>query len=95
MSPGAEITRLGATDLGSEVPGRVQQRILGSVDVAGTSAPEYMAPRSAPQILAPRSAPCIMAPSMHSKRAPVPSLTACLHPLLLCATTSLLLYSYH
>ena len=44
MSLGAKVTRLGATDLGSEVPGRAQQGILGGVDVAGTSAPEYMAP---------------------------------------------------
>ena len=36
---GSEVTRLGATDLGSEVPGRAQQAILGGVDVAGTSEP--------------------------------------------------------
>jgi len=53
----AEVTRLGATDLGSELPGRAQQIILGGVDVAGTSAPEYMAPSSAPWILAPTSEP--------------------------------------
>ena len=41
---GVEVTRLGATDLSSNVPGRAQQGILGGVDVAGTSAPEYMAP---------------------------------------------------
>ena len=46
MTHGAEVTRLGATDLGSEVPGRTQQDILGGVDVAGTSASEYMAPSS-------------------------------------------------
>ena len=45
---GAEVTRLGATDLNSEVPDRAQQNILGGVDVADTSAPEYIAPRSAP-----------------------------------------------
>ena len=56
----AEVTRLGATDLGSEVPGRAQQGILGGVDVVGTSVPEYMAPSSAPQILAPTSVPCIL-----------------------------------
>ena len=28
MSPGAEVTRLGATDLGAEVPSRVQKKIL-------------------------------------------------------------------
>ena len=39
---GAEITRLDATDLGSEVPGRAQQDILDDVDVAGTSTPEYI-----------------------------------------------------
>ena len=33
---GAEVTRLGATDLGSEISGRAQQGILGGVDVAGT-----------------------------------------------------------
>ena len=33
-----EVKRLGATDLGSEVPGRAQQGILGGVHVAGTSA---------------------------------------------------------
>ena len=67
MTYGAEVTRLGATDLGSEVPGRAQQGSLGGVDVAGTSAPEYMAPSSALQILAPTLAPCILAPSMDSK----------------------------
>ena len=66
MSPGAEVTRLSATDLGAEVPGRALQQILGGVDVAGTSAPEYMAPSSAP---------CILAPSMHLKRAPVPNVS--------------------
>ena len=95
MSPGAEVTRLGATDLGSEMPDCAQQGILDGVDVAGTSALEYMAPSSVPQILTPSSTPCILTLSIHSKRAPVPSLTGCLHPLLLCATTSLLLYSYH
>ena len=34
---GSEVTRLGATDLGSEVPGRAQQGILGGVDVVGTA----------------------------------------------------------
>ena len=41
---GAELTRLSATDLGFEVPGRAQQGILGGVRVAGTSAPEHMVP---------------------------------------------------
>ena len=48
MTHDAEVTRLGATDIGSEVPGRAQQGILGDVDVAGTSTPEYMAPSSTP-----------------------------------------------
>ena len=48
MSPGAEVTRLDATDLGVEMPGRAVQEILGGVDVAGTSAPEYMALSSTP-----------------------------------------------
>ena len=54
---GAEVTRLGATDLGSDVPGRAQHGILGGVDVAGTLVSEYMAPSSAPQILTPTSEP--------------------------------------
>ena len=37
MSPGAEVTRLGATDLGAEVPSHELQGILGGVDVVGTS----------------------------------------------------------
>ena len=68
MSPGAEVTRLGATDLGSEVPGRAQQGILGGVHMAGTSAPEFMAPSSAPQILAPTSEPCILALEYMARR---------------------------
>ena len=44
MSPGAEVTRLGATDLGAEMPGLALQGILGGVDVADTSATEYMPP---------------------------------------------------
>ena len=44
MSPGAEVTCLGATDLDTEVPGRALQEILGGVDVAGTSAPCILAP---------------------------------------------------
>ena len=51
------MTRLDATDLGSEVPGRVQQDILDGVDVTGTSTPQYMTPRSAPRILAPITKP--------------------------------------
>ena len=58
MTHDAEVTRLGATNLGSEVPGRAQQGSLGGVDVAGTSTPEYMTPSSTP---------CILASSMHSK----------------------------
>ena len=80
---GVEVTRVGATDLGSEVPGRAQQSILGSVDVAGTSAPEYMSPRLAPQILAPTSEPCILALSMDSKptaKIPLPRLLSFLPP---------------
>ena len=73
MSSGAEVTRLGAIDLGSEMPGRAQQEILGDVDVVGTSAPKYMAPSSALQILAPSSAPYILTPSMNSKCASVPA----------------------
>ena len=51
---GVEVTCLGATDLGSEMSGRTQQDMLGGVDVAGTSAPEYIVPSSVPQISAPR-----------------------------------------
>jgi len=61
---GAEVKRLGVTDLGSEVSGRAQHDILGDVHVAGTSAPEYMAPSSALT-----SAPCIVTPTVDSKRA--------------------------
>ena len=46
MTHGSEVTRLGATDLGFEVPGRAQQAILGGVDVAGTSEPWILAPPS-------------------------------------------------
>ena len=46
---GSEVTRLGATDLGFEVPGHAQQAILGGVDVAGTSEPQILAPSSAPR----------------------------------------------
>ena len=52
MTHDTEVTRLSATDFGSEVPGRAQQGFLGGVDVTGTSAPEYMTSSSAPQILA-------------------------------------------
>ena len=48
MSPGAEVTRLGATDLGAKVPGRALQGILGGVDVTGTSTSEHMTSSSAP-----------------------------------------------
>ena len=54
---GAEVTCLGATDLCSEVSDRAQQDILGGVDVAGTSTPEYMALSSVPQILTLTSEP--------------------------------------
>ena len=57
MSPGAEVTCLDATDLGSEVPGRAQQDILGGVDVTGTLTPEYMTLSSEPHILTPTSEP--------------------------------------
>ena len=56
MSPGAEVTHLGTTDLGSEVPGRAQQGILGDVDVAGTSEPQILALSSAPRSVAPTRA---------------------------------------
>ena len=36
---GVEVTRLGATDLSSNVPGRAQQGILGGVDMASTLEP--------------------------------------------------------
>ena len=35
MSPDAEVTRLSATDLSVEVPGRALQRILCGVNLAG------------------------------------------------------------
>ena len=44
MTHSTEVTRLGATDFGSEVSDRAQQGILGDIDIAGTSTPEYMAP---------------------------------------------------
>ena len=71
MSPDAEVTRLGATDLGSEMPGRAQQRILGGVNVTGTSTPEYMMPSSTPQILAPAPGHVFWRQGMHSKPTPV------------------------
>ena len=80
---GAEVTRLGATDLGAEVPGRAQQAILGGVHVADTSAQQILAPTSAPQILAPSSAPCILAPSINLKsetKLPLPTLLSFPHP---------------
>ena len=46
---GADVTRFGATDLGSDVSSRAQQGILGGVDVAGTSAPQILAPTSTPE----------------------------------------------
>ena len=73
---GSEVTRLGATDLGFEVPGHAQQAILGGVDVAGTLEPQILAPSSAPRSVAPTlepwisavsSEPWILAPSMDSK----------------------------
>ena len=51
MSSGAEVTRLGATDLGAEMPSHALQGILDGVDVIGT-----MTPNSAPQILTPTCA---------------------------------------
>jgi len=39
MSPNAEVTRLDATDLGSEKPNRTQQNILDNINVTGTSTP--------------------------------------------------------
>ena len=57
MSHSAEVTRLDATDLSSKVPDRAQQKILGGVDVADTSAPEYMTPSSEPHVLTPSSTP--------------------------------------
>ena len=67
MTHGSEVTSLGATDLGSEVPGHAQQAILGGVDVAGTSEPQILAPTLEPWISAPSSEPWILAPSMDSK----------------------------
>ena len=72
---GSEVIHLGAINLGSEVPYRAQQDILGGVDVAGTSKPQILAPRaprfvaptSEPWISAPTSEPWILAPSMDSK----------------------------
>jgi len=78
---GSEVTRLGATDLGSEVPGHAQQAILGGVDVAGTSEPQILAPSSAPRSVAPTSKPWILAPSMDSKpmaKFPLPRLLSCI-----------------
>ncbi|XP_066358990.1 uncharacterized protein [Miscanthus floridulus] len=86
-----EVTHLPVINLGSEVSSRAQQGILDGVDVAGTSAPEYIAPSSAPiltsssapQILAATSEPCILAPSMHSKpmaKFPLPRLLSFLSP---------------
>ena len=45
---GSEVTRLGVTDLGSEVLGRAQQGILGGVNVAGTLEPQILTPSSEP-----------------------------------------------
>ena len=64
---GSEVIRLGAIDLGFEVPSRAQQAILGSVDVADTSEPQILAPSSAPRSVVPSSEPWILAPSMDSK----------------------------
>jgi len=81
---GSEVTRLGATDLGSEVPGRAQQAILGGVDVAGTSEPQILAPSSAPRSVAPTlepwisslsSEPWILTPSMDSALSSTSSFT--------------------
>ena len=43
MSLDDEVTRLGVTDLGSEVSDSAQQRILSGINVAGISTTEYMA----------------------------------------------------
>jgi hypothetical protein len=40
---GSEVTRLGVTDLSSEIPNRAQQDILGGVDVIDTSKPQILA----------------------------------------------------
>ena len=47
MSPGAEVIRLGATDLDVDMSGRTKQEILDDIDVAGTSTTKYIASRSA------------------------------------------------
>ena len=63
ISTGVEVTCLGVTDLGSEVPDRAQQGIVGGVHVAGTSTPEYMTPSIlAPSIDSKRVATIILAP---------------------------------
>ena len=80
---GSEVTRLDATDLSSEVPGRAQQGIIGGVDVAGTSEPQILAPSSAPRSVVPSSEPWILAPSMDSKptaKFPLPRLLSFLLP---------------
>ena len=75
MTHSSEVTCLGTIDLGSEVPGHSQQRILGGVDVTGTSEPQILAPSSAPRSVAPTlepwisalsSEPWILTPSMDS-----------------------------
>ena len=60
---GSKVTRLGVTDLSSEVPGRAQQGILGGVYVTDTSEPQILAPSLAPRSVAPTLEPWISAPS--------------------------------
>jgi len=64
---GSEITHLGATNLGFEVLGHAQQRILGGTDMAGTSEPQILVPTSEPRSVAPTSEPWILAPSLDSE----------------------------
>ena len=64
MTHSSEVTCLGTIDLGSEVPGHSQQRILGGVDVTGTSEPQILALSSALRSVAPTSKPWISASSL-------------------------------
>ena len=54
MSTDTEVTRFAAIDLGAEVPSHALQGILGDVNMAGISTPEYIASNSTSHILTPR-----------------------------------------